>query len=519
MMSKRGNPNQPRTSASRWIKMTACLLAGFGTWHALPAAAQNAPAAAPAATEAPAPAADTAAAPAAAAAAPAAAATPAPTPNKGDTAWMLTSTALVLLMSVPALALFYGGLVRKKNMLSVLIQVFVIFSLITVLWCVYGYSLAFTEGNSFIGGFSRLFLDGTFNSADGSFSMGATFSKGTPMYELVFVAFQATFAAITVCLILGSIVERIKFSAVLIFSVIWFTISYLPVAHMVWFWMGPDAYATAADVDPMNAKAGLLWQWGALDFAGGTVVHINAGVAGLVGCILLGKRIGVGKEAMPPHSLTMTMIGASLLWFGWFGFNAGSALEANGSAALAFMNTYLATACAVISWTFAEWLIKGKPSLLGAASGAVAGLVAITPAAGNVGIPGAFAIGLLAGVICLWGVTGLKKMIKVDDSLDVFGVHAVGGITGALLTGIFNAPSLGGPGFYNNWFEMKPGYGAIFDQFVVQAKAVGLTVVWTAVSAFIAFKIADLIVGLRVSEEAEREGLDTTSHGEMAYHD
>jgi Amt family ammonium transporter len=471
-------------------------------------------AAAPATTEA-APAATTSAP--AEAAAPAAA--PPPSPNKGDTAWMLTSTALVLLMSVPALALFYGGLVRKKNMLSVLIQVFVVFSLITVLWCIYGYSLAFTEGNSFFGGLSRLFLNGTFNSADGSFSLGATFSKGTPMYELVFVAFQATFAAITVCLILGSIVERIKFSAVLIFSVIWFTISYLPIAHMVWFWMGPDAYATAGDVDVMNAKAGLLWQWGALDFAGGTVVHINAGVAGLVGCILLGKRIGLGKEAMPPHSLTMTMIGASLLWFGWFGFNAGSALEANGSAALAFMNTYLATACAVISWTFAEWLIKGKPSLLGAASGCVAGLVAITPAAGNVGIPGAFAIGLLAGVICLWGVTGLKKLLKVDDSLDVFGVHAIGGISGALLTGIFNAPSLGGPGFYNNWFEMKPGYGSIMDQFIIQAKGVGVTIVWTAVAAFIAFKIADLIVGLRVPEDEEREGLDTTSHGEMAYHD
>jgi Amt family ammonium transporter len=490
----------------------ASVFLALASVHALPAHADEAPAAAAAAAAAP-----------AADAAPAAAATPAPVPNKGDTAWMLTSTALVLLMSVPALALFYGGLVRKKNMLSVLIQVFVVFSLITVLWCVYGYSMAFTEGSggtsAFVGGFSRLFLNGTFNSADGSFSMAATFSKGTPLYELVFVAFQATFAAITVCLILGSIVERIKFSAVLIFSVIWFTISYIPVAHMVWFWEGPDAYATADVVDAMNAKAGLLWQWGALDFAGGTVVHINAGIAGLVGCILLGKRIGLGKEAMPPHSLTMTMIGASLLWFGWFGFNAGSALEANGSAALAFMNTYLATACAVLSWTLTEWIIKGKPSLLGAASGCVAGLVAITPAAGNVGIQGAFVIGLVAGVVCLWGVTGLKKLIKVDDSLDVFGVHAVGGITGALLTGIFNAPSLGGPGFYNNWFEMKPGYGDILSQFIVQAKAVGVTVLWTAISAFIAFKVADLIVGLRVPEDEEREGLDTTSHGELAYHD
>jgi len=456
---------------------------------------------------------------AAAAAAPAAAATPppAPTPNKGDVAWMLTSTALVLLMSVPALALFYGGLVRTKNMLSVLMQVFVVFSLISVLWCIYGYSVAFTEGNAFFGGFSRLFLNGTFNPADGSFSMAATFSKGTPLYELVFVAFQATFAAITVCLILGSIVERIKFSAVLIFAVIWFTFSYLPVAHMVWFWQGPDAYTDPAKADAVTATAGYIWQMGALDFAGGTVVHINAGIAGLVGAFVLGKRVGYGKEAIKPHSLTMTMIGASLLWFGWFGFNAGSALEANGTAGLAFINTYLATACAVLSWSFAEWLLKGKPSMLGAASGAVAGLVAITPAAGNVGIPGAFAIGLLAGVICLWGVTGLKKLIKADDSLDVFGVHALGGISGALLTGVFNSPALGGPGSVQDWVKMTVGYPGIGAQLLIQAKAVGITIVVTAVVAFIAFKIADLIVGLRVTEEEEREGLDIASHGESAY--
>jgi ammonium transporter, Amt family len=453
--------------------------------------------------------------------APAAAATAAPTPpqpNKGDTAWMLTSTALVLLMSVPALALFYGGLVRSKNMLSVLMQVFVTFSLITVLWCIYGYSLAFTEGNSIIGGFDRLFLNGTFDSAKGEFSMAATFSKNTPLYELVYVAFQATFAAITCCLILGSVVERMKFSAVLIFMVLWFTFSYLPVAHMVWFWPGPDAYTAANVVDAQNAKAGLLWQWGALDFAGGTVVHINAGVAGLVGAYVLGKRVGYGKEAMSPHNLTMTMIGASLLWFGWFGFNAGSALEANGSAALAFMNTYLATACAVLSWMFGEWIFKGKPSMLGAASGAVAGLVAITPAAGNVGIPGAFVIGLAAGLVCLWGCNGLKKLLHADDALDVFGVHAVGGILGALLTGIFNAPQLGGPGFFNNWFEMKPGYESIMGQFIIQAEAVGVVFVWTAVVAFISYKIADVIVGLRVTEEAEREGLDINEHGESAYH-
>ena len=438
-------------------------------------------------------------------------------PNKGDTAWMMMSTALVLLMSVPALGLFYGGLVRTKNMLSVLMQVFVVFSLITVLWCVYGYSFAFTEGNAFFGGFSRLFLSGTFNPADGSFALSGTFSKGTPMYELVFVAFQATFAAITCCLILGSIVERVKFSAVLIFVVIWFTFSYLPVAHMVWYFAGPDAYVDAAKAGALKATAGYIWQMGALDFAGGTVVHVNAGVAGLIGAFLVGKRIGYGREALKPHSLTLTMVGASLVWFGWFGFNAGSALEANGSAALAFINTYLATACAVLSWTFAEWILKGKPSMLGAASGAVAGLVAITPAAGNVGIPGAFAIGTLAGLICLWGVTGLKRLIKADDSLDVFGVHALGGISGALLTGIFNAPSLGGPGSVQDWVKMTSGYPGMLAQLLIQAKAVGITLVWTAVVAFLAFKIADLLVGLRVTEEQEREGLDISSHGESAY--
>ena len=443
-----------------------------------------------------------------------------PVPNKGDTAWMLTSTALVLLMSVPALALFYGGLVRTKNMLSVLMQVFVGFSLITVLWCIYGYSLAFTEGNSFIGGLSRVFLNGTFDPATGNFSTAATFSKGVVLYELVYVAFQATFAAITCCLILGSIVERIKFSAVLLFLTLWFTFSYLPVAHMVWFWPGPDAYTagmTQAQADAVTATGGLLWQWGALDFAGGTVVHINAGVAGLVGAIVLGKRIGHGKEPMAPHSLTMTMIGASLLWFGWFGFNAGSALEANGSAALAFMNTYLATACAALSWMFGEWVIKGKPSMLGVASGAVAGLVAITPAAGNVGIPGAFVIGLGVGLVCLWGVTGLKKMIKADDSLDVFGVHAVGGVFGALMTGIFNSPKLGGPGFVTDWVKGTVGYTSIWEQFIVQLKAVCVVTVWTAVVALLAFLVVKVTIGLRVSEEDEREGLDITSHGERAY--
>jgi Amt family ammonium transporter len=418
-------------------------------------------------------------------------------------AWMLTSTALVLLMSVPALGLFYGGLVRTKNMLSVLMQVFVGFSLITVLWCVYGYSLAFTAGNEIIGGFSRLFLSGTFNPATGAFSVIGTFDKGVTLNELVYVGFQATFAAITCCLILGSLVERIKFSAILVFLAFWFTFCYCPVAHMVW-------YVPGLDVNPADHPVGgLLGNWGALDFAGGTVVHINSGVAGLVGAMILGKRIGLGKEPMPPHSLTMTMIGASLLWFGWFGFNAGSALEANGSAGLAFMNTYLATACAVLTWMGTEWLIKGKPSMLGAASGAVAGLVAITPAAGNVGIPGAFVIGLAVGPVCFWGVTGLKKMIRTDDALDVFGVHALGGTFGALTTGIFNAPALGGPG--------GSAYPGIWAQLLIQAKAVGVVIVWTAVVAAIGFYLVKMVMGLRVSEDEEREGLDITVHGERAY--
>jgi ammonium transporter, Amt family len=445
---------------------------------------------------------------------------PAPTPNKGDVSWMLVSTALVIMMSVPALALFYGGMVRSKNMLSMLMQVFVVFSLVTVLWCIYGYSLAFTEGNAYFGGFDRLFLSGALDAAKGEFANAATFSKGVVIPEIVFVAFQATFAAITCCLILGAFAERAKFSAVLAFIVLWFTFSYAPVAHMVWFWMGPDAYTTAKVVDEMNGKAGLIWQWGALDFAGGTVVHINAGVAGLVGAYLVGKRIGYGKEAMPAHNLPLTMIGASLLWVGWFGFNAGSALEAGNSAALAFLNTYLATACAVLSWSLGEAFFKGKPTMLGGASGAVAGLVAITPAAGNVGIAGAFVIGLAAGLVCLWGVSGLKKLLGADDSLDVFGVHAIGGILGALLTGVFNSPALGGPSFPVDWFQATAvpvkDY-SIAGQVWIQAKAVGLTIIWSGVVAFIAFKLVDLTIGLRVSEEDEREGLDTTAHGEAAY--
>jgi len=441
----------------------------------------------------------------------------APVPNKGDTAWMLVSTLLVVLMTVPGLALFYGGLVRAKNILSVLMQVMVGFSLIVVLWCIYGYSLAFTEGSAFIGGGARLFMDGLFDPASGTFSMAATFSKGVYIPEIVFVAFQATFAGITCALIVGAFAERMRFAAVLVFMVIWFTICYLPIAHMVWFWMGPDAYTSAEVAAEMNAKAGLLWQWGALDFAGGTVVHINAGVAGLVGAYMVGKRVGLGREPLPPHNLVLTMIGASLLWVGWFGFNAGSALEAGNSAALAFLNTLLATAGAVIAWSAAEWILKRHASMLGAASGAVAGLVAITPAAGNVGPMGALAIGIIAGVVCLWGVTGLKRLLKADDSLDVFGVHGIGGIVGALLTGVFNNQALGGPGLVTDWVSVTMGSNGILAQVLIQAKAVGVTVVWSAVAAFIAFKIADLLVGLRVPEESEREGLDTTEHNERAY--
>jgi Amt family ammonium transporter len=331
------------------------------------------------------------------------------------------------------------------------------------------------------------------------------------------MVFQAAFAAITVCLIVGSFVERIKFSAVLLFAVLWFTFSYLPIAHMVWFWAGPDAYTDAAAAEKATAAAGWLFQKGALDFAGGTVVHINAAIAGLMGAYVIGKRVGYGKEPFKPHNLTLTMVGASLLWVGWFGFNAGSALEANGSAALAFANTLMATAAAVLSWIFAEWILKGKPSMLGGASGAVAGLVAITPAAGFVGVMGSIVIGLVAGVLCLWGVTGLKKILKADDSLDVFGVHGVGGITGALLTGVFCAPSLGGTGVYDYVANaVTPDY-SIVDQVLIQLQAVGTTLVWSGVVAFVSYKIVDMLIGLRVTEEEEREGLDITSHGETAY--
>ena len=481
------------------------------------AAAASAPAAMPASAPA---AAAPAAAPAEVAPAAASAAAPAPVPNKGDTAWMMVSTLLVILMTVPGLALFYGGLVRSKNMLSVLMQVMVTFSLIIVLWMIYGYSLAFTEGNAFVGGFDRLFMKGTWDNVAGTFANAATFSKGVVIPEIVFAAFQATFAGITCALIVGSFAERIKFSAMLMFMVLWFTFSYAPIAHMVWFWMGPDAYTGKEVVDAMNSKAGYIWQSGALDFAGGTVVHINAAVAGLVGAYMIGKRVGYGKESMAPHSLTLTMVGSALLWVGWFGFNAGSALEANGFAGLAFINTLVAAAAAVLSWSAGEALHKGKASMLGAASGAVAGLVAVTPAAGNVGIGGALVIGLIAGFACLWGVTGLKKMLGADDTLDVFGVHGVGGILGALLTGVFNAPGLGGPSFVGDWVTatmVTPDAYSIAAQVWIQAKAVLITIVWSGVVSVVAYKLVDLVIGLRVPEEEEREGLDISSHGETAY--
>ena len=405
--------------------------------------------------------------------------------NKGDVAWIMTSTLLVLMMALPGLALFYGGMVRAKNMLSVLMQVMTVFSLNALLFAIYGYSLTFTEASPFIGSLDKVFLSGVTIE-----SLADTFTETAKLPEFAFIAFQATFAGITGALIVGAFAERMKFSAVLIFSVIWFTLCYLPICHMVW---GPGGY---------------LLEDGALDFAGGTVVHINAGVAGLVGAYMVGKRIGYGRESLAPHNLTLTMVGASLLWVGWFGFNAGSNLEATAGAALAFINTLLATAAAVLAWSLGEALIKGKPSMLGAASGAVAGLVAITPACGSVGPMGAIVIGTLSGFICLWGVNGLKHMLGADDALDVFGVHGVGGIVGAILTGVFAAPGLGGTGAEDF---------SIASQVWIQTWSVIVTVVWSAVVAFVAYKVADLLVGLRAPEEEERQGLDTTAHGETAY--
>jgi ammonium transporter, Amt family len=463
-----------------------------------------------------------------------------PVPNKGDTAWMLMASALVLLMTIPGLALFYGGLVRTKNMLSMLMQVFAIVCVVAIIWVLYGYSLAFSGGTAFndvVGGLSKAFLniapakDKTILDA-----MAATFSNGVVLPELVFVAFQMTFACITPALIVGAFAERMKFSALLLFTVLWVTFVYCPIAHMVWYWAGPDLIADAAKklaaatgdgkkvaqdaLDAVIADAGYIYKMGAIDFAGGTVVHINAGIAGIVGALMLGKRVGYGREAMPPHSLTFTMVGAALLWVGWFGFNAGSALEANAVAALAMVNTFVATAAAALAWMFAEWMHKGKPSLLGIVSGAVAGLVAITPASGFAGPMGAIVLGLIAGGVCFVFCTSIKNAFGYDDSLDVFGVHCVGGIIGAILTGVLAAPSLGGTGITD--YVLKPGEGVIAaysigTQVWLQTKAVLITLVWSGVGSAILYALVNAVIGLRPPVEQEREGLDITAHGERAY--
>jgi Amt family ammonium transporter len=438
----------------------------------------------------------------------------APTPDKGDTAWMLVSTILVLLMIVPGLALFYGGLVRSKNMLSVLTQTLVITCIVMVVWALWGYSMAFTDGgslNSYVGGFSKALLKGVDPS-----TVVETFSRGVVIPEIVFVAFQMTFAAITTALVIGSFAERIKFSAIVAFSILWPTLVYFPMAHMVWWWPGPE-FASTHPADATVAGAGMIWGFGALDFAGGTVVHINAGIAALVGCLLVGKRVGYGSEPMAPHSLTLTMVGASLLWVGWFGFNAGSNLEANGYAGLAMLNTFLATAAAGIVWPFLEWILKGKPSLLGAASGVVAGLVAVTPAAGFAGPIGAIVLGAVVSPICLFFVSVVKNALKYDDSLDVFGVHCIGGIVGAIATGILVDPALGGAGIVDYTANGAATYPGLVPQVIAQAKGVLTTIVWSGVGSTIVFLVIKVIFGLRVTEEKEREGLDVTEHGERAY--
>jgi len=458
-----------------------------------------------------------------------------PVPNKGDTTWMLVSTILVLLMTIPGLALFYGGLVRAKNMLSVLTQILATVCLVSLLWVFYGYSLTFTNGgglNDYVGGFSKAMLAGVDVN-----SVAATFSNGVVIPELVYMAFQMTFACITPALIVGAFAERMKFSAVLLFVALWSTFVYFPIAHMVWYWGGPDVIAeaakavaaatddaakaaAAAKLDEVKADAGLLFKLGALDFAGGTVVHINAGIAGLVGCLIIGKRIGYGRDLLAPHSLTMTMIGAALLWVGWFGFNAGSNLEASGGAVLAFVNTFVATAAAGFGWLLVEWMVKGKPSLLGLASGVVAGLVAITPASGFAGPMGSIILGLVASVGCFFACTSIKNALGYDDSLDVFGVHGVGGMIGAIATGILVNPALGGAGIPD--YESKPGELVVaayeFGPAVMaQLKAVGFTVLYSGIVSAIIYKVVDVVVGLRVPQEQEREGLDIAEHGERAY--
>jgi ammonium transporter, Amt family len=481
--------------------------------------------------------------------------TAAPVPNKGDTAWMLASSALVLMMSIPGLALFYAGMARPKNAASMAAQVFAIVAMVGVVWCLYGYSLAFTEGshalvpgaasdspwlgflhgyewNNLVGGFKSAFLKGM--TPD---STAATFSNGVVIPEYAYMVFQMTFAMITPALIVGSFAERMKFSAVFVFILLWVTFVYFPIAHGVWYWAGPDAIADAAKavaaapdeaakaeaqkaLDAVLNNAGNFNKMGALDFAGGTVVHINAGIAGLVGCLMLGKRIGYPGDIDPPHSVMMSMIGSSLLWVGWFGFNAGSNLEATGMAALAFVNTMVATAAATLGWMFTEWALKGKPSLLGMVSGAVAGLVAVTPASGFAGPMGSIVLGLVAGSVCFVFCTYVKPKVGYDDSLDVFGVHCIGGIIGAIGTGILVAPYLGGVGLVD--YTIKPGFASPTDyvmstQVLIQTKNVLFTLFWSGIGSAILYKFVDLTIGLRATKGAELEGLDITDHGERAY--
>jgi Amt family ammonium transporter len=457
-----------------------------------------------------------------------------PTPNPGDTAWLLTSSALVLMMSIPGLALFYGGLVRSKNMLSILTQTFAIVALVGVLWTLYGYSLAFGDGgslNAYIGGLNKIFLKGVTAASN-----APTFTPGHVVPEFAYFVFQMTFAMITPALIIGAFAERMKFSAVLLFILLWVTVIYFPIAHWVWGVADPNALVDAATqlaaagtdeaakaaaqakIDEINNGAGWLAAKGALDFAGGTVVHINAGIAGLVGAIIIGKRIGYGKEALPPHSLTLSMVGASLLWVGWFGFNAGSNLEANGTTALAFVNTMVATAGAALSWMLTEWAVKGKPSLLGLISGAVAGLVAVTPASGYAGPIGSLALGIVVSPLCLFFVSKVKNTLGYDDALDVFGVHCIGGITGALATGLLVAPQLGGVGITD--YTNLDGFTGTYDlvaQMKAQGTAVVATLLWSGIGSAILYKVVDLLVGLRPTPDQEREGLDITDHGERAY--
>jgi len=454
--------------------------------------------------------------------------------DKGDTAFLMVSTVLVLLMTVPGLALFYCGLVRTKNVLATLMQVYATVCLVCIIWMVYGYSLAFTgdaRTAPFVGGFSKAFLSGV--TID---SLATTFSHGVHVPEYAYIWFQMTFAAITPALIIGAFAERMRFSALLLFMALWVTIVYCPIAHMVWYWPGPDALSEAAraaatavgeakpaadaHLQSLLANSGLAFQWGALDFAGGTVVHTNAGIAGLIGALMLGPRSGYGREPMPPHSLTLSMVGAALLWVGWFGFNCGSNLEANGTAALAMGNTFGATAASALAWTFVEWTIKGKPTTLGLITGVVIGLVAVTPAAGFVGPMGAIALGIVAGIVGYGACTWMKSWLGYDDTLDVFGVHCIGGVLGALATGILVDPRFGGTGvadYIARPGEIAIGYG-MATQMVAQFKAVALTLIWSGVLSAVLFKLVDLVIGLRPPKDKERAGLDLTDHGERGYH-